>query len=553
MVKFRKIVSLVLVISLLLLSFPGLALGKENPTDLLTFDLLDDSNVYHGDFNEPGSEFYQSITVTVPEGTDKSSLKVIFEKDPAAKVSLLDSRFTPKSEVVNGDPIDYTNGVYLEVSLTGAQSLSLAQIKEVTSQDLDPESINSKIYYVQVVEEGTQPQANKSLLIFLMFASQLIHDLSSEGTEPGQVSPEARAALQTAIDQAWEIYGDVAATQAAVDTAIVNLGNALTALEDSMIPLADTTALSEALDSAFTRLEGATEGTNPGEHAVGSKAALEEAINSAIAVLIDPSSTQDEVDAATKSLIEAIAAFDAALIPAPPVDKTSLTNAITSAQGKLAGATEGANPGDYAAGSKAALQAAIDSAAAVKNNASATQAEVDAATNSLNQAIAAFDAAKVPESNSGTTPAPAYPGKLIKNESTGQNVKDLQAKLKALGYDCGPVDGIFGPKTKAAVLAFQANSGLARDGVVGPLTWGKLFGADSKGASGPVYSGLVMFGMTGSNVKAVQEKLNSFGYNAGPVDGIFGPKTLQAVKSFQAAKGLAVDGIVGIQTWSALF
>ena len=50
----------------------------------------------------------------------------------------------------------------------------------------------------------------------------------------------------------------------------------------------------------------------------------------------------------------------------------------------------------------------------------------------------------------------------------------LQELLNALGYDCGSVDGIFGSKTKAAVLAFQKANGLGADGIVGPLTWAKL-------------------------------------------------------------------------------
>ena len=58
--------------------------------------------------------------------------------------------------------------------------------------------------------------------------------------------------------------------------------------------------------------------------------------------------------------------------------------------------------------------------------------------------------------------------------SRGDAVRKLQELLNALGYDCGSVDGIFGSKTKAAVLAFQKANGLGVDGIVGPLTWGKL-------------------------------------------------------------------------------
>lgn len=59
-------------------------------------------------------------------------------------------------------------------------------------------------------------------------------------------------------------------------------------------------------------------------------------------------------------------------------------------------------------------------------------------------------------------------------------------------------------------------------------------------------------GSTGNQVKTVQRILNDLGYNAGTVDGDFGSKTEAAVKKFQKAKGLDVDGVVGRNTWSAL-
>ena len=59
-------------------------------------------------------------------------------------------------------------------------------------------------------------------------------------------------------------------------------------------------------------------------------------------------------------------------------------------------------------------------------------------------------------------------------------------------------------------------------------------------------------GSTGSDVRELQTKLNSIGYNCGSVDGIFGTKTLAAVKRFQQAYNLAVDGIVGKNTYKKL-
>ena len=59
---------------------------------------------------------------------------------------------------------------------------------------------------------------------------------------------------------------------------------------------------------------------------------------------------------------------------------------------------------------------------------------------------------------------------LLKVGSTGEEVKTLQAQLTALGYTPCIIDGIFGTKTKIAVQSFQTASGIASDGVVGPIT-----------------------------------------------------------------------------------
>ncbi len=55
--------------------------------------------------------------------------------------------------------------------------------------------------------------------------------------------------------------------------------------------------------------------------------------------------------------------------------------------------------------------------------------------------------------------------------STGPNVKLIQSLLNRIGYNAGSVDGVFGPQTRQAVIAFQRDNGLVPDGIVGPATW----------------------------------------------------------------------------------
>ena len=59
---------------------------------------------------------------------------------------------------------------------------------------------------------------------------------------------------------------------------------------------------------------------------------------------------------------------------------------------------------------------------------------------------------------------------MLSTGSSGDEVTQLQNDLASRGFDPGPVDGIFGPKTDAAVRAFQESAGLAVDGIAGPRT-----------------------------------------------------------------------------------
>lgn len=135
----------------------------------------------------------------------------------------------------------------------------------------------------------------------------------------------------------------------------------------------------------------------------------------------------------------------------------------------------------------------------------------------------------------------------------GEDVRKLQKRLKDLGYATGPIDGIFGSITHSAVILYQKNCHIEQDGVVGPITWGKL----NKGASSlipdPPIGRYLKKGSKGDDVAAIQSRLIVLGYLNGVADGIFGKLTHAAVVAFQGDQGIKVDGIVGPVTYDHLF
>ncbi|HCL4436356.1 peptidase M14 [Clostridium botulinum] len=61
--------------------------------------------------------------------------------------------------------------------------------------------------------------------------------------------------------------------------------------------------------------------------------------------------------------------------------------------------------------------------------------------------------------------------RILKKGDRGSDVRKIQAVLQKIGYDVGPIDGIFGSKTEEAVKRFQLNNGLVVDGIIGPKTY----------------------------------------------------------------------------------
>ena len=172
----------------------------------------------------------------------------------------------------------------------------------------------------------------------------------------------------------------------------------------------------------------------------------------------------------------------------------------------------------------------------------------------------------------------------LKYGSTGDDVKELQTQLTALGYYKGQIKGNFLEATQKAVERFQQNNGLKVTGVADPDTQevlfsGKAIGRYDDAAPTPtpipdsnIYlvdedeSGVVMppetvafkkklkNGSTGADVKQLQQRLYELGYlDESKVSGSFLKYTTRAVKAIQTQNGLPSTGVVDEETWNVIF
>jgi peptidoglycan hydrolase-like protein with peptidoglycan-binding domain len=128
------------------------------------------------------------------------------------------------------------------------------------------------------------------------------------------------------------------------------------------------------------------------------------------------------------------------------------------------------------------------------------------------------------------------------------DVAGLQVALYRFGHYKGPIDGIAGPMTKSAVVAFQRERRLAADGKVGKQTrvalgrYGRpLFGVRT-----------LRRGKVGFDVSVLQFLLAKNGLPPNRLNSNFGPATEHLVRRFQRKAGLPVDGVVGKATRKAL-
>jgi len=114
----------------------------------------------------------------------------------------------------------------------------------------------------------------------------------------------------------------------------------------------------------------------------------------------------------------------------------------------------------------------------------------------------------------------------------------------------GDVRGRFGPGTQAAVVDFQRHRGLPTSGVCDPATWMALVEAGYRAGDRLLYLRTPM--LRGDDVADLQRALGALGFDAGRVDGIFGPQTGDALVDFQRNAGLTPDGRCGQSVLTSL-
>lgn len=167
------------------------------------------------------------------------------------------------------------------------------------------------------------------------------------------------------------------------------------------------------------------------------------------------------------------------------------------------------------------------------------------------------------------TPTVKPPTKTLRPGDKDDEVKLLQQRLKDLGYYTGNITGVYNTATTEAVKAFQKKSSLEEDGVLGPITRTVLYGVNAIYAvptaipvSTPTPTTtpltpenviVIRAGSMGEVVRRLQARLQELGYYTSRLDGVYLTDDIEAVRAFQSANGLKVDGKAGYETQTALY
>ena len=166
-----------------------------------------------------------------------------------------------------------------------------------------------------------------------------------------------------------------------------------------------------------------------------------------------------------------------------------------------------------------------------------------------------------PTSTATAAPSPtaaAAPAYLMTGGSKGDQVRELQARLKQLEWYDGNVSGTYDTVTTAGVRGFQNRRGMAESGSVDQATWTSLTSMTRQPTKDELSNALtpgpalLKQGSTGAQVRDLQARLKQIGWWSGDVVDSYGATTTAAVKSFQDKRQIPVTGQVDQRTLDKL-
>ncbi len=157
-----------------------------------------------------------------------------------------------------------------------------------------------------------------------------------------------------------------------------------------------------------------------------------------------------------------------------------------------------------------------------------------------------------------TAPAPQTNDAVLAPGATGDQVRELQARLAQLEWYDGQITPTYDQKTQTAVEGFQAKRGLPVTGIVDQATWTSLTSMTRQPTSDEmnnvVKAGPALFksGSAGTAVRDLQVRLRQLAWYSGTITGTYDAQTVTAVNGFQAKRGLPVTGEVDQRTLDRL-
>jgi heme-binding NEAT domain protein len=373
-----------------------------------------------------GSKLYANITIPNSAGVDLSSVYYLQPRNTGLLTfSASQSKFgeVSKSEGPTGS---FTGQLIFNGSNTAITSGFVAVYYNLIG------SAEQKVAYLNFND------VELAALNAVESSAQALHDQAIEGTQSGQYSTSAKAALAAAIANSKSVSGNAAATKTELTTATAALQNAIDQFKASASRPVYFSAL-HATNNAYSTMESyfskpasvfTENGSTYAVFTIKSSSSVAEFKlmqdgDYADSEILSTNEAANErvVKIKLESLTETIAAKVRTVVPAQNYDRThdirlifnninraELTQAVADAKELHKNANVGTEPGDYSVESKAALQNAFNSADAIATNTGSTQTQIDEAVLVLKAAVTAFKANVIspvdptPGTDPGTTP-----------------------------------------------------------------------------------------------------------------------------------------------------